>query len=88
MRQARRGPQRLSPVLAILTRPEVTIRTMISEAEQKQLNQDYAEYLVEAERLAAEGQAIGTFLAWAAKMGKNMIKVERRGGSRTAAASQ
>ncbi|MCK6411859.1 MAG: hypothetical protein L6Q55_05455 [Azonexus sp.] len=55
---------------------------MISEAEQKQLNQDYAEYLVEAERLAASGEAIGTFLAWAAKMGKNTIKVERRGSQR------
>jgi len=59
---------------------------MISEAEQKQLNQDYAEYLAEAARLAAEGQAIGTFLAWSAKLGKNTIKVERRGGSRAAAA--
>lgn len=52
---------------------------MISEAEQKQLNQDYAEYLAEAEKLAAQGQAIGTFLAWSAKLGKNTIKVERRG---------
>ena len=52
---------------------------MISEAEQKQLNQDYAEYLEEARRLAAEGKAIGTFLAWSARLGKNTIKVERRG---------
>lgn len=39
---------------------------MITETEQKKLNQGYAEYLAERDRLAAEGKAIGTFLAWAA----------------------
>jgi hypothetical protein len=53
---------------------------MITESEQKKLNQDYAEYLAERDLLAAEGKAIGTFLAWAAKNGKNEIKVEGKKG--------
>lgn len=55
---------------------------MITEAEQKKLNQDYAEYLAEREILAAEGKAIGTFLAWSAKNGKNEIKVDGKKGER------
>ena len=62
---------------------------MISEAEQNKLNQDYAEYVVERDRMAAEGKAIGTFLAWAAKSGKNEIKVEgKKGAARASAADQ
>ena len=48
---------------------------MIRKEEQEKLNQDYAEYLAERDRLAADGRAIGTFLSWAAKNGKNEIKV-------------
>jgi len=58
---------------------------MIDENEQQKINRDYAEYLVEAEQMAAEGKAIGTFLAWSCLRGKNTIKVERRGVAAAAA---
>lgn len=32
--------------------------------QQEKLNRDYQAYMAEAARLAAEGKAIGTFIAW------------------------
>jgi len=57
---------------------------MITETEQKKIDQDYADYLVERDRLAAEGKAIGTFLAWQCKTGRNDIKITTKRGAKAA----
>ena len=48
------------------------------KAKQQQLNQDYADFLVESEAAKAQGDPLGTFLEWQHKNGRNGIKIPDR----------
>lgn len=45
--------------------------------EEKKLGEDYALYLEEAERMKAEGKAIGTFIGWQYKNHRVNIKIAK-----------
>ena len=45
------------------------------KAKQQQLNQDYADFLVESETAKEHGNPLGTFLEWQHRNDRNGIKI-------------
>lgn len=46
----------------------------MKQEQQEKLGQDYADYLAERDKLAAEGRAIGTFISW--QYENNLVKIK------------